>query len=109
MTEDISGNAGYNLDWFTMVERTITLAWRRRDPRSACTLVNTRPRQHLQPKNIEWKVSEGDEALVTSFAGEVWLPMLRARAWHCSAVPCNTAAYKISSMSRLRNPRGEVT
>ena len=52
-TEDISGNAGCHLDWFTTVERTIAFALCRRDPCSACTLVNTHLRQHLQTKNIE--------------------------------------------------------
>ena len=54
-------------------------------------------------------MSEGDDALVISYAGEVWLPMSRARARRRGTVPCDTAAYEISSRGRLRNPHGVVT
>jgi len=71
--EDEMGNSGYALDWFTSVERAITLAWCRcrRRGGSTSTIRNRKPAEPPSP-SAKWLAWDTRDATVVDGDGGRW-------------------------------------
>ena len=116
LAEDENGNIGYHASHFVTLERAICMAWRLRAPESTASIGewirvqlvdkvcdNTSGEEETTAETLRWRVEEDPEE-DGPIEGETWSRLKAAVG--AVVVP---KGYWISTMGRLRNPKGEVT